>query len=99
MRILLTAAAIAALTTPALAHERRLAPRDDSNSYWLDYKDDISEAKRELANDLRGADDAGDRANAYEEYENEIADAKMDFDKEMRERGYRSGTVTVENDD
>lgn len=97
MRILLTAAAIAVLATPALAHNRGAPPRDDSNPYWLDYKDDVSEAKRELANDLRGADDAGDRANAYEEYENELADARMDFDKQMRERGYRQGTVTVED--
>ncbi|WP_164118670.1 hypothetical protein [Sphingorhabdus sp. Alg239-R122] len=65
------------------------APNNDSNSYWLDYKTDISEAERELASDLRRATDAEDRRDAYEEYHNEIRDAKKDYAKEMRERGYR----------
>ncbi|TRD12806.1 hypothetical protein FGU71_09300 [Erythrobacter insulae] len=91
--------AAAALATPgaALAHpiivERDrglpIAPNNDSNSYWLDFKTDISEAKRELKSDLRRATDDEDRRDAREEYRSEIADAKHDYRKEMRERGYR----------
>ena len=65
------------------------APNNDSNSWWLDYKTDISEAKRELISDLRRANDEEDRIDAYAEYEREIADAKYDYRKEMAERGYR----------
>ncbi|MBV7266445.1 hypothetical protein [Erythrobacter ani] len=66
-----------------------IAPNNDSNSYWLDYKTDISEAKRELASDLRRATDREDRREAHEEYRREIADARYDYRKEMWERGYR----------
>ncbi|MCK0127711.1 hypothetical protein [Erythrobacter sp. F6033] len=93
------ALAAAALSAPAavLAHpiivERDrgmpIAPNNDSNKWWLDYKTDISEAKRELRSDLRRATDEEDRRDAHEEYRNEIADAKHDYRKEMRERGYR----------
>ncbi len=68
---------------------RPVSPNNDSNNFWLDYKTDISEAERELASDLRRATDAEDRRDAYEEYHNEIRDAKKDYTKEMRERGYR----------
>ncbi len=103
IKLALIGAGIAMLTTPALAgrSENRdvAAPQDDSNSYWLDYKTDISEAKRELASDLRGADDESDRERAWTEYRREIADAKSDYRKEMLEKGYRVGTVTVEDAD
>ncbi len=96
-------AGIAAATlasTPALAdgHERdrwtastRSAAwvYSDHNSHYLDYKTSISEAKRELANDLADADDASDRMRARDEYERELADAESDFRKEMAERGVR----------
>lgn len=86
---------------PALAHgqDRGAAPRDDRNSHWLDYKTDVSEAKRELSSDLRRADDEGDIADAWAEYRAELADARKDYTKEMIERGYSVGRVTVEDVD
>lgn len=72
----------------------------DSNPYYLDYKTDLSEAKRELRKDLRRANDTGDRMDAWREYRREVADARYDFAKEMAERGVkvstaRRGSVTV----
>ncbi|QJB70387.1 hypothetical protein [Parasphingorhabdus halotolerans] len=67
------------------------------NNYWFDYLSDIREAEHELTKDLRRATDEEDRRDAYEEYRNEIADANKDYRKEMRERGYRVGRVTVGN--
>lgn len=72
------------------------APREDWNSYWLDYKTDISEAKRELRKDLRRAKKPSDRREAWAEYRREIADARKDYRKEMREKGYAVGSVSVE---
>ena len=70
-------------------HHLRISPNNDSNKWWVDYKTDISEAKRELRSDLRRATDAEDRRDAYREYDREIADARYDYEKEMNERGYR----------
>jgi hypothetical protein len=99
----ITAAALAALTmpaitaAPALAHDRTAHIYDDSNHHYLDYKTSISEAKRELRKDLRNADDESDRVEARAEYDAEIADAEKDFRKEMAERGVRvpAGRVSV----
>ena len=66
-----------------------VAPNNYTNKWWIDFQTDISEARRELRSDLRRATDAEDRRDAYDEYHNEIADAKKDYTKEMRERGYR----------
>ena len=99
-RILLASFATAAtlIAVPASAHPDRIivdgyrapiAPNNDRNKWWIDYKTDISEAKRELRSDLRRATDEEDRRDAWDEYHNEIADAKKDYTKEMRERGYR----------
>lgn len=84
---------------PALAAhrgDRGAPPRDDSNSYWLDYKTDVSEAKRELRDDLRHAGSAQDKREAWAEYRREIADAEKDYAKQMLDKGYRLGTVHVE---
>lgn len=103
MRIFLASlAALSVLASPAYAggdkdpviivdgqHSTRVSPNNDSNPWWVDYKTDISEAKRELRSDLRRATDQEDRRDAYEEYHQEIRDAKHDYRKEMRERGYR----------
>lgn len=98
------ALALVAIAAPAAAHPDRVpidyrygepAPRDDSNSYWLDYKTDVSEAKRELRKDLRRAKKPSDRREAWAEYRREIADAGKDFRKEMREKGYSVGAVEV----
>jgi hypothetical protein len=80
-------AAFAVIATPALARDRGDPVFDDSNSHWLDYKTDVSEAKRELRKDLADAKDEADRVDAYAEYEAELADAEKDFRKEMAEKG------------
>ncbi|MEM9086600.1 MAG: hypothetical protein AAGB23_11810 [Pseudomonadota bacterium] len=67
----------------------RISPNNDSNPWWIDYRTDISEAKRELRSDMRRATDLEDRIDAKEEYRREIADARYDYRKEMAERGYR----------
>lgn len=88
MKTFLTAtAALTLLAAPALAKDRGDPVFDDSNSHWLDYKTDISEAKRELRKDLADAKDEADRVDAYAEYRAELADAEKDFRKEMAERG------------
>ena len=98
--MLALAAAGTVVATPALAGDRNRAPiYSDSNSHYLDYKTDISEAKRELRSDLARADDDADREDAWAEYRREIADAKHDFRKEMAEEGRpirRIPVVTVE---
>jgi hypothetical protein len=48
-----------------------------------------------LGSDLRHASDAEDQRDAWEEYHTELVDADKDYVKEMRERGYRAGRVTV----
>lgn len=104
-----TAAAAAALaTSPALAQDADagVGIYTDSNSFYLDYKTDLSEAGRELESDLRRANDEQDRIEAYAEYEAELADAEKDFRKEMAERGVivpadawqlRQGRVSIES--
>jgi hypothetical protein len=97
-QVALAATVLGLAVTPALAHrhaEHGAAVMDDSNPYWLDYRTDVSEAKRELASDLRHADDEQDRERAWVEYRRELADARSDFRKEMLEKGYKVGTVTV----
>ncbi|MEM9310631.1 MAG: hypothetical protein AAGA34_04220 [Pseudomonadota bacterium] len=94
-------AALTAIATPVIASAHhpaiivdgqrgtRVSPNNDSNPWWVDYKTDLSEAKRELRSDLNRATDYEDRIDAKEEYRREIADAKYDYRKEMAERGYR----------
>ncbi|PZO73560.1 MAG: hypothetical protein DI632_14535 [Sphingomonas hengshuiensis] len=97
--LLIAAAATAVIATPSLAKDRRTVPvYSDYNPYYLDYKTDLSEAKRELRSDLARANDAADREDAWAEYRREVADAKHDFRKEMAERGMvgRKGRVTIE---
>jgi hypothetical protein len=105
MKIIATLAIVGtalAVASPAAAHDkakRISAVYDDSNSHYLDYKTDISEAKRELRKDLARANDEGDRIDAWHEYRREVADARYDFQKEMAERGVivsRKGLVRVE---
>ncbi len=96
--LLIAAAATVCITTPSLAKDRSVPVYSDYNPYYLDYKTDISEAKRELRSDLRRAKDASSREDAWHEYRREVADAEHDFRKEMAERGMvvRRGRVTVE---
>ncbi len=91
--------AIAAVADPSNsgAHPEILTHpiADVQNNYWFDYLSDIREAEHELKKDLARATDEEDRRDAMEEYRNEIADANKDYRKEMREKGYRVGRVTV----
>ena len=65
------------------------------NAPWYAYLADVREAEQELGSDLRRATDAEDQRDAWEEYHHELVDADKDYVKEMRERGYRAGRVTV----
>lgn len=94
-----TLIALALLSAPATAAVPTYRPEpavlEDHNSYWLDYKTDVSEAERELRKDLKRAKKPSDRREAWAEYHREVADARKDFRKEMREKGYAVGQVTV----
>ena len=68
---------------------------DVRNNFWFDYLTDVREAEHELEKDLARASDEEDRRDAMEEFQSEIADANKDYRKEMQERGYRVGRVTV----
>lgn len=65
------------------------------NSLWFDYRIDITEAQKELRSDLRRASDIEDLRDAWEEYGDELRSERLHYVKEMEERGYRYGTVTV----
>lgn len=65
------------------------------NSPWYSYLADVREAEQELGSDLKHSTDAEDQRDAWEEYHHELVDADKDYVKEMRERGYRAGRVTV----
>ncbi|MDK2759961.1 MAG: hypothetical protein KYX64_01215 [Sphingopyxis sp.] len=65
------------------------------NKQWYNYKADILEAEKELSTDLRKATDREDRWDAWDEWGNEVVDADKDYVKKMRDKGYRSGRVTV----
>jgi hypothetical protein len=95
----MTIAVAAPATARDVARPRAAAIYDDSNSHYLDYKTDLSEARRELRSDLARADDPADRIDAWAEYRREVADARHDFAKEMAEKGVivrRHPSVTVE---
>lgn len=88
-----------ALATAAQADVTRGGVYSESNSHYLDYKTDLSEARRELRSDLARANDKADRVDAWAEYRREVADARHDFEKEMAERGItvtRRPSVSVE---
>ena len=99
--LFLAAGATFAIAGPAVAKSYTYPVFSDSNPRYLDYKTDLSEARRELRNDLRRANDPADRVDAWAEYRREVADAKHDFRKEMAERGVNvtermlSGNVRV----
>lgn len=103
-KLMIGISAAAMTATPAMAHSpgskghEPILTRpisDAPDNYWFDYLADIREAEHELEKDLRRATDEEDRRDALEEYRTEIADANKDYKKEMRERGYLVGRVTV----
>lgn len=63
------------------------------NSRWFDYRSDIGEAQKELANDLGGASDVEDRRDAWEEYAHELKNERVEYVTYMAKRGHRYGTV------
>lgn len=85
--LFLAAGTTLAIAGPAIAKSYTYPVYSDSNPRYLDYKTDLSEARRELRNDLRNANDPADRVDAWAEYRREVADARHDFRKEMAERG------------
>ena len=66
------------------------------NSLWYDYRINVTESQKELATDLRKADDLEDRRDAWEEYASELKHERKHYIEEMAERGYRMGTITIE---
>lgn len=95
--IILPAASLSAHSSHRGTHEQILTQpiAGVENNYWFDYVTDIREAEHELKKDLARATDDEDRRDAMEEYRNEIADANKDYKKEMKEKGYNVGRVTV----
>lgn len=67
------------------------------NKLWFDYRIDITEAQKELRHDLNRASDIEDLRDAWEEYASELRKERFHYIEEMAERGYRSGTVTVDS--
>ncbi len=94
-----------AAKTPAIAHvgnESHAVVRTEPiagvyNKFWYNYLADVLEADKELKSDLRRATDDEDTRDAWEEYEHELVDADKDYVKEMRERHYVVGRITVGN--
>ena len=67
------------------------------NSLWFDYRIDVIEAQKELSSDLRRASDIEDKRDAWEEYGHELAHERKNYIEKMAKRGFRMGTVTIEN--
>lgn len=82
----------------ARAEERQIIGRPIAgirNAFWFDYRTNIGEARKELANDLRGADDAEDVREVWDEYRGELRHERRHYVSEMRERRHRYGRVEV----
>jgi hypothetical protein len=78
------------------AHVLKAPIAGERNNFWYDYRSDLEEAEIELRKDLKRAKTAQDKREAYAEYDQELYDARKDYTKEMRERGYlRRGNVEV----
>lgn len=97
-----TQAAVPMLHEEAFAHEQEkliiTAPiAGIHNSLWFDYRIDVTEAQKELSRDLRKASDIEDQREAWEEYGNELHKERVHYVRKMEKRGFRVGTVTVEN--
>lgn len=100
-------AAAATASTPDL-YEQKMARAEEAriikspiagirNSRWFDYRTDIGEARKELANDLDGASDLEDHRDAWEEYAHELKHERGEYVRYMAKRGHRYGTVIWED--
>jgi hypothetical protein len=97
--------ATAAIAAPLLAEEQMAREQESliiqspiggvRGARWFDYRTNVGEAQKELTRDLRHASDMEDRRDAWEEYASELKAERRHYVKEMRERGYRYGTVRV----
>lgn len=65
------------------------------NRFWFNYRANVNETRKELANDLRGASDMEDVREVWDEYRGELRHERLHYVKEMAERGVRYGVVTV----
>lgn len=74
-------------------HEERLIIRNPTaaipNHFWFDYRNDVGEAQKELASDLRRVSDTEDMRDAGDEYRHELSHNRQRYVREMAERGYR----------
>jgi len=98
--------AASTVRTSIITDEERMARNEErlvinrpiggfENRFWFNYRTNIGEARKELANDLRGASDAEDVREVWDEYRHELSHERTHYVREMAERGYRYGTVTV----
>lgn len=65
------------------------------NNVWYDYRIDVTKSQKELAKDLRKADDIHDRRHAWEEYASHLSKDRHHYVKQMAKLGYRDGRVSV----
>ena len=93
-------------TEGAILYERAIAQEEEAriisapiagiqNRLWFDYRNDIGEAQKELASDLRRATDIEDQRDAWSEYAHELRHERTAYVKKMEKRGYRQGQVIV----
>lgn len=96
--------ATAAAAAAPMLHEEQAARAEESliiatpiagieNQLWFDYRIDVTEAQKELASDLKHANDIEDRRDAWEEYARELKHEREDYIHDMAKRGYRYGRV------
>lgn len=106
LAVALVAPASAVVHTDAPTFEERQAKQEEQrifrapiagirNSSWFNYRTNLVEARKELANDLNGAGDMEDLRDAWDEYRGELVDSRHDYAKKMAKKGYRIPNVSV----
>lgn len=102
----IAAGAVAAVNTNVVLDEERMAREEErlvierpiggvENKFWFNYRANVNEAEKELTSDLRGSRDGEDLRDAWDEYRHELSHERTHYVREMAERGYRYGTVSV----
>jgi hypothetical protein len=102
----LAVAATAAVNTRVVLAEERMAHEEEGriiespiagiqNHYWFDYRGNVLESQKELANDLRHASKAKDMRNAWDEYRGELSHERGHYIHVMAKRGYVTPRVEV----
>jgi hypothetical protein len=98
--------AVSAINSRIVTDEERMAREEErqiivspiggvENRFWFNYRANVNEARKELASDLRGASDTEDVREVWDEFRHELSHERTHYVREMAERGYRYGTVTV----